>query len=661
MAELLIEIRADAFEPSTLPAVAQALRVSLVEELGAVGLAPRQVATAGTVRRVVVLLRALPDLAGEDNVASPAAGGAQAGAARDHVRRVAREAVQRGLESCRWPWPEDTSVAARWRGSLRGLLVLFDDTPLDIAAWGLSSRPETVGHPTLSPSPFEVRSVEQYRAELLALGIEVRIPERRKLLRERLFTAAAKAGGELVEDAALLDLAAAGCEIPGVATGELDPEHLALPRELVATALRERLQAFLLTTEGRLLPRFLAVVDRPDDPEGRAARGLSWTASALLHDIAFHWERDRRVPLAQRARQLEGEPWRDGLGTFGQRAERLEALVRDLATEWGWIEDVERAAEAVRLLHADAATALGHELPSLPGVIAGLLAREDGYPDAVWQAIHDHDRPATGTLLMPRGRCATLVAFAHWADALAGAAVLGELASVPQSAPGAARQWHAACALLRVALHRGLPVDLRLLAGQVLRRFGAQGFATEDAMPALAGFLETAAESVLREEGFADEEVAAVLLASASSQLSDVQARLRALRDLRRDPALRERLAPLVRTARRLESLLRDATEERIEIRLLATDEEKDIFVAVQATARTAAGLVDGSRPGAWLDSMEALDRSLQLLLRHVLVRDEDEQLRRNRVALLQEVLRLYTGQVRLAELSGDAEPTQDS
>jgi glycyl-tRNA synthetase beta chain len=650
MAELLVELRADAFDAATLPSCLLALKEALVEELSAAGMAPRQAATAATARRLVVLLRGVPATVPEPR--------AQDSATSAPARERARDAVQRALETCRFPRTGEPAALARWHGTLRGLLVLFDGAPLEVTMGTLVSRPESVGHPTLSPAPIPVTAVEQYRAELLRRGIEVRLPERRRLLRDRLFAAAAAAGGDLVEDAALLDLVTAGCEQPGVVIGELEPEHLGLPRELVATALRERLQAFLLTAAGRPLARFLAVIDRPDDPGGGAARGVSWSASALLHDLAFHRQRDRRVPLAQRARELEDAPWRPGLGTFGQRTERLVALVRELGHEWGWLDDLDRASEAARLLHADAATALGRALPGLRGVIAGLLAREDGYPDSVWQAIYDHDRPATGKSLMPRGRCGTLVAFVHWTDALAGAALLGELGE-PEALPhevattaSGAERWRAARAILRVAFQRGLPVDLRLLGAQALRAYGAQGFPSEAALPALVKLLEAAAGSLLREDGFAEEEIAAVLLASASSQLGDVQARLKALRELCRDPELQPRLEPLVRTARTLEAMLRDTPEERLDVRFLATDEEKDVFVALQAVSRRAASLVDAGRPEGWLERMTALDSALQRLLRNVLVRDEDQLLRRNRVALVQEARRMYTGQVRLAELA---------
>lgn len=650
MAELLVELRAAAFDTATLPSSLQALKDALVDELSARGMAPRQAATAATPRRLVILLRGVPTSPSETPLRD-----SESPEDTAHVR--ARRAVQRALETCRFVGLGEPAAKARWLGSLRGLLVLFDGSPLEVSVGSLEARPETVGHPTLSPAPIPVTAVEQYRSELLRRGIEVRLPERRRLLRDRLFAAAAAAGGELVEDAALLDLVTAGCEVPGVVVGELEPEHLSLPRELVAIALRERLQAFLLTAGGKPLPRFLAVIDRPEDPGGTAARGLSWSASALLQDLAFHRQRDRRVPLAQRARQLEDAPWRPGLGTFGQRAERLVALVRELGNEWGWSEDLDRATEAARLLHADAATALGRALPGLRGVIAGLLAREDGYPDSVWQAIYDHERPATGRSLMPRGRCGTLVAFAHWTDALAGAALLRELGEPETEARGVAasagdaERWRAARALLRVAFQRGLPVDLRLLGAQALRRYGAQGFAIEAALPPLARFLEAAAGSLLREDGYAEEEIAAVLLASAASHLGDVQSRLKSLRELRRSPDASPKLDPLVRTARTLDAILRESPEERLDVRLLATDEEKDVFVALQAVARKAASLFDAGRPEGWLERMTTLDSSVQRLLRHVLVRDEDPLLRRNRVALLQEARREYAGQLRLAEL----------
>ena len=63
---------------------------------------------------------------------------------------------------------------------------------------------------------------------------------------------------------------------------------------------------------------------------------------------------------------------------------------------------------------------------------------------------------------------------------------------------------------------------------------------------------------------------------------------VKALRELRRDPRTGARLSPLVRTARTLDAVLGESPDERLDVRLLETDEEKDAFVALQQVARRA-------------------------------------------------------------------------
>src|SRR5579864_1322236 len=110
---------------------------------------------------------------------------------------------------------------------------------------------------------------------------------------------AAALGGRLVEDGPLLDKLAALCEIPGVVEGGFDAAFLELPAEVLATSLRDHQSALTVVSsaapaDARLLPYFLTVMDRADDPAGRTRSGNEWVVAARLADARFFYGEDRK-------------------------------------------------------------------------------------------------------------------------------------------------------------------------------------------------------------------------------------------------------------------------------------------------------------------------------------------------------------------------------
>ena len=73
-------------------------------------------------------------------------------------------------------------------------------------------------------------------------------------------------------------------EFPGMLRGEIGASYLDLPEEVLVTTLRHHQKCLVLSRDGTLAPYFLALCDRPDDPEGHVRRGNEWVAGARLAD-----------------------------------------------------------------------------------------------------------------------------------------------------------------------------------------------------------------------------------------------------------------------------------------------------------------------------------------------------------------------------------------
>ncbi len=696
-AEYLLEIRGDQMPARLLPRALKQLGSRLLEALTERGEEPEEMTTGLTPRRLIVCCRGLPERApdrqecelGPPLAEAYGAGGEPTEALRGFAERVGAapeelethstdkgeylaavrhltgsptpeilaEIVPRILSGMNW-----SGQMMRWgRGKgpwvrpLRGIVSVYAGEVVPFEFAGVTAGRTTAGHPTLSPDPFEVADFDDYRQRLCERGIEVAFEDRRHALVKALRARAAELGGELYHVPGLLDRLALMCEIPGVAAGAFDPEYLALPGEVILATLQQQQSAFVLssTTEegrGELLPYFVTVMDRPDDPRGIVRAGQERAAAGRLNDALFQYEADRRLPLAERSRRLDQLSFHPRLGSFAHKTRRVQALVELIAGELGWHDDLDAAREAAVLLKTDLTTAMVRDFGSLRGIMGGIYAREEGYVEAVWQAIYDQYKPATLDESIPRGRSGQLVAVADRLDALVGFFGIGQ-APTGSKDPLAMRR--RALGLLRILIEAEMPLDLDLIAARAVLLYNdereGEGLerGAEEILQALQGFLADRLRNLFVQRGFAHDEIEAAMAVGANN-LPDLAARLRALRTMREAAEFRS----LVLAAKRIFNIVKESAEFELHPELLVEEAEKDLYANLVEVRRTVDEAADGRRYEDCLRHMEELVPSLDRFFAEVLVNDEDETLRHNRMALLQATRRVFWRMARLKEMA---------
>lgn len=237
-------------------------------------------------------------------------------------------------------------------------------------------------------------------------------------------------------------------EYPGAVLGRFPDEFLSLPKEIRDTVLIHHQKYFPFPTR----PFFIAVTNLPDDPEGHIRRGAERVVVARLRDARFFWDDDRKVALAKTRPRLAGVVFHRQLGSFREKADRMEDLAAWIADATG--VDGVAARQAAGLSKCDLTGNLVGEFASLQGLVGGLLLREEGAPETVWRAVYDHYRPAGLDGDLPRDPEGAVVSLADRADTLGGLFLAGEEPS-GSGDPFALRR--AALSIIRVL--RDAPAD----------------------------------------------------------------------------------------------------------------------------------------------------------------------------------------------------------
>ena len=298
-------------------------------------------------------------------------------------------------------------------------------------------------------APFRVDSLGSLVEGLRSRYVVLDGKERRDRLLAAIGRCEAEAG-ESAEVGTAADVHRDLVEIPGAVLGRFPDEFLSLPKEIRDTVLVHHQKFFPFPTS----PSFVAVTNLPDDPEGHVRRGAGRVVVARLRDARFFWDEDRKVPLAESRSRLQDVVFHPRLGSFAEKASRMERLAFWIAARVD--ADVDTASEAARLAKCDLTSNLVREFASLQGVVGGLVLREEGVPEAVWQAVYDHYQPAGLEGDPPRSPEGAAVSLADRADTLAGLFLAGEQPS-GSGDPFALRR--AALSMIRVL--RDAPQDFR--------------------------------------------------------------------------------------------------------------------------------------------------------------------------------------------------------
>jgi glycyl-tRNA synthetase beta chain len=570
---------------------------------------------------------------------------------------------------------------------IRWLLFLYGGrvVPFTIARQALASSPRvqdvttgavTYGHRFLATSgragrAIKVRSFDEYRKRLAEnFVILSRIDRRDRIMRD-LDAHARKLGGRAMlhqhpQAEALLDEVPDLVEFPAVVAGMFNHEFLTLPPEVLTTTLIHHQHYFpVVSATGALMPAFLAVTNTQASNDRGVATNAERVVTARLRDARFFWDADRKAGLESRLPKLDGLLFHRALGSYRQKAERIEKLAVWLATDvFEQPASADAARRAAKLAKADLATDMVRELTELQGVMGGVYAREAGEPEPVWKAIYHHYLPvgvessaAPTAEALGAGRVTwACVSLADKLDTLVGLFLAGERPTGSRDPLGLRRQAHGVLRTL-VDLNTLTGVSARPVLGTLLEaaRKGYEGVAAataDEGWTALEAFVRERLEYVLQQRGWPVRNIRAVVRSRPLADLrpADIEQNLRDLSGFSETESFRKLAEAFKRVRNIARELpadagatgdLRSTLTEAAEVALLDEIERREKVINEAASA--------GRDFKAAYAEAAAFEPAVARFFTEVFVMAEDAKLREARLRLMKRLEGLI---LRLGDIS---------
>jgi len=531
----------------------------------------------------------------------------------------------------RWGnWPFEFVRPVHW------VVILFGDEVIEATILGRKSGRETRGHRFHHPDPISLTQASEY-AKVLEKQAYV-MPtfttrhERVRLLVEE---AAADIGGEAVIDEALLNEVTSLVEWPVVITGAFDDKFLEVPPEALIASMKGHQKYFhVVNQDDKLLPRFIAVSNIESRDPDVVRAGNERVLRPRLSDAAFFWERDLKKSLASRLDDLKTVIFQNKLGSLYDKSKRVASVSGMIAQQLGSQEL--QGIRAAQLSKCDLMTEMVSEFPELQGIMGEYYALRDQETAGVAKAMREQYHPRFWGDTLPSTALGQALSIADKLDTLVGIFGIGQTPTGDKDPFGLRR---AAISVLRIMIEGRLPLDVY----QLLE--AAQAAYPDNVLPAQActqvfDFILERLRSYYQDQGVHFESIDAVLACRPTSPL-DTDHRIRGIEAFRNLPAAES----LASANKRIRNILRKASvsfPDEPDQSYFNHGAERRLYDEMEAVSEKIAPLLKQGDYQTALQYLASLREAVDHFFDNVLVMDEDQTVRINRLAFLQKVRHLF-------------------
>jgi glycyl-tRNA synthetase beta chain len=522
----------------------------------------------------------------------------------------------------------------RFSRPIKNILCLFDRKPLRFAVNRLVSTNETTGHKILCPKKFEVETFAEYRALLKRNKVFIDPEERRSHILRQAERKLMRLEAKLHPDDQLLEKLTYDVEHPYVFVGSFPPEYLKLPLEVLSTAMREGQRLFSVLKGKKQLPYFLGVADACKDPKLLIRKGNERVLKARLEDAKFFWEQDVKSTLTEKSKRLDQIIFQESLGSYKDKTDRLRKIVEYLANRLELRGEKNAITGAAELCKVDLMTDMVREFPSLQGKMGGLYAKEEGYALPIWKAIYEHYQPVSLDDSPPGSLPGSILSLADKLDTIVGATCIGVEVTGSKDPFGIRRNAQGIC---KIILEKKMSFSFPRLLDKVINTM-KDNLAREkaDVKSYLLDFFKSRLQHIFESQGYRYDLVKASI-APGIDNIYHSYLRLKALDSLKDSP----QFEPMIIIAKRVNNILRVQSRHKVNEELLVEKQERELHTTFSIIRDNILPLIargDFAKAQRMIFRMRS---SINNFFDHVLVMADDKRLRRNRLALLQEISRL--------------------
>lgn len=513
---------------------------------------------------------------------------------------------------------------------IRWILSLLGSNVVEFEIEGIKASNLSSGHRTLSNHKIKISNPTDYFEKMKLSYVIIDSKEREKIIISQIQNLAETQNAYVAIDKELLEEVIYLVEFPTAFIGGFEEEFLVLPTEAIIIPMKEHQRYFPLFKDNKLLPYFIGIRNGDDTGIEIVRAGNERVLRARLKDAQFFFNEDLKESLESKVEKLKKIVYQSKLGTIFDKVERFSKIGIFLGQEMG-ISDmqIELFKRAAILSKADLVTSMVNEFDELQGIMGRELALRNNEEKKVVEAISSHYLPRFAGDEVPRDLIGIILSLSDRIDTIVGNFVIGIVPSGSQDPYGLRRH---SLAIINIVVENKLDFDLSALVEFSANLLNAK-ITIEDKfiLVKIENFFKQRIRGMLLDMGVEMEIVDSVLEQKLTS-INDIFVKVKEIAQyIQEDPAFSETITALSRVF----NISNKVLTENVDPSLFQNEYEKNLYEMSLKVGEEIKRAIELKNFKEGLGALKQLESSINDFFENVLVMDDDEIIRKNRLSLM--------------------------
>ena len=536
-----------------------------------------------------------------------------------------------------------------WGRPLRSILSIFNKKYLKFNYGHIETVNFTLIEDGLEIKQKRIKDFKDYEKFLKKNEIILDHSKREKFISDRIKSICqTKSFEEKIDQNLLLEVSNL-VDQPRIIVAKFDKNYLKLPKEVIKSTLQSHQKYFtLIDHKGRINNEFIIVINKKDAKK-LIKIGNERVVEARLSDASFFWERDKSLNLIKQINKLKKIIFYENLGTIYDKTQRLRQMAYFISDQLNL--NKEKIEIAASISKSDLVSDLVGEFPELQGVMGKYFASNQGFGDDISLAISEHYLPISISSFVAKKPISYALSILDKLDTLVGFYLINEKPTSSKD-PFALRR--AAIGLLRTIIENNLTVKIRDLIDYFIKIYLKQGVtqSNNEVNKELITFFRERMKNILKEKKIRTD----IIEASISSHLSDDFLELYKKTLIMNKFISKDLGKNAVSTYKRASNILDQETldsKNGPDAVLFKQDEEKELFERINNIRKVFTLREERKDYEKHLKLLSETKSSTDKFFDKVKVNDENQDLKNNRLELLQILCSTFNSFIDFSKLEG--------
>ena len=546
-----------------------------------------------------------------------------------------------------------SSYDLNWGRPLRSIIALFNNKVINFDYFHLQSNNLTFVDETNGEKQKKVSNFKSYLSILKSKNIVLDHEKRKEIILKKFKNICNLKKLKNHFNEKLIDEVVNLVEKPNVIVGKFDKIYLKIPKEILIITMQQHQKYFpLFDKNDKLTNIFLLVANLPDK-KGYIKIGNQRVIESRLSDAKFFWDKNKTQNLVKQVSKLKNLSYFKRLGTFYEKTQRLRKLASLISDQLNL--NKEKVEIVSSICKADLVSDLVGEFPELQGIMGKYFAIEQGFEEDISMAISDHYLPIGVNSDVPKKILSSAVAIIDKIDVLVGFFGINEKPSSSKD-PFALRR--NAIGLLRIIMENKLNIQLKDLINYSIVIYGEQNVNFPNNLVAkdVLLFLRERFRSLLKDKKIRNDIIDAVDTSYAGDDFLKLYQKCLIINKNISKDICKNIIGTYKRASNIIDQELRNEKEKIIghpEDSLFIKDEEKYLFEKINEIRKYFSSTKKQESYEETLKILAEAKPTTDNFFDNVIVNDENIDIKKNRLELLQMFCRTFNNFIDFSKVEG--------